>query len=495
MKRTFVAACMFVMLVAGAGFAQNAGVTRIRYVMPGNASADNDAVLKLVNARLKGDAGLELECTFIPWDAWENKINLMLSTGEEFDLFHIMQDWIPFTSYHSKGGLADITAAVDAYGPNIKKVVPAAMWDGARLGGTTYVVPTFWLELASSTDLEIRTDLLKANKLPMPRTPDELLADAEIVMKNAKSAEKLYIPLTIQGNTADPPSLGSDALHRAYSTFPFVVKEKLFYVSQAGEVKSWVETDEFKKDAAWFRKAYLKGLVNPDVLAITQDQFTTIIQSGNWLVKFGTVGGGLATMQKNWPDLKDADIVGMKFFPEKPDVRVWGIKNCNGVPSTSRHPEAGVKFINWLYANSANYNLFMYGVEGQHYKAVGAKTITAKRDKTGNALYGQADWMIGNLSFIRVDSDTPTATIKELYTLNTRAINSPAADFFFNASAVRAELSAVMTEMASSMVPLYIGVLDWDKNYPAALEKMKRAGLDKVVADYKRQFAAHLSGR
>jgi hypothetical protein len=117
------------------------------------------------------------------------------------------------------------------------------------------------------------------------------------------------------------------------------------------------------------------------------------------------------------------------------------------------------------------------------------------RDKADNALYGQADWMMGNLKFIRVDSDFPTANIKELYTLNPKAVNSPAADFFFDASPVRAELSSVMTEMAANMVPLYIGVLDWDKNYPPALDKMKKAGLDKVVAEYKRQFAAHRATR
>ena len=72
---------------------------------------------------------------------------------------------------------------------------------------------------------------------------------------------------------------------------------------------------------------------------------------------------------------------------------------------------------------------------------------------------------------------------------------SPAADFFFDASAVRAELSAVMTEMAASMVPLYVGVLDWDKNYPIALDKMKKAGLDKVVAEYRKQFTAYRATR
>ncbi len=490
MKR-IVTMVLALALVAGTvAFAQSAGTAKIRYVMPGDAPKDFDAVIQAVNAKLKADAGLELQCSYIPWDAWENKINLMLASGDEFDLFHVMQDWIPYSTYFSKGGLSDITDAVDKFGPALKKVIPADIWSGAKIKGRTYVVPTYWVELASEGDFTIRQDLLAANKLPPPKTPADLLADMETVARNWKGSDKPYLPMVPSGNYADPIGMHSSVLHRSYASFPFTVKEKLFFVSQSGEVKSWVETPEFKQDAAWFRKAYQKGLINPDVLTIKQDQFTNAVNSGNWLAVLGTVGD-YKPIQKSWPALKDADLVTMKFNPEKANVRPFGIKNANAVPSTSDHPEKGVKFLNWLMTNNANYDLFMYGIEGKDSKKVGDKKVEFTFDENGNLpIYQQADWMMGNLNFIRLSTSSPSATIKDLYVQDPKAVNNPAADFFFDASNVRAELANVMNELASSMVPVYIGVLDWDSAYSQALGKMKKAGLDKVVAEYKKQLDA-----
>ncbi|HET6487729.1 MAG TPA: extracellular solute-binding protein [Spirochaetia bacterium] len=486
MKR-FVVIALAVLVTVGAF-----GQATVRYVMPGDASPDNDTVIAAVNARLGPDAGLKLETVYVPWDAWENKINLMLASGDEFDLVHVMQDWIPYTSYFSKGGLADITDSIAKYGANLVKNIPAAMWPGAKVKGRTYVIPTFWAELATEGDFTIRTDFLKQNGLSLPRTPAEMLTAMETVAKNWKGSDKPYLPLAPSVNNADPIGMHSSVLHRAYASFPFTVKEKLFYVSQSGQARSWVETPEFKQDAAWFRSAYVKGLISPDVLTIKQDQVVNQINSGNWLVSWGTIGS-YKDLQKNWPALQDADILTAMFNPEKPDVRPWGIKNCNAVPSTTTNPDLGVKFMNWLYASQSNYDLFLYGVEGKHYTTLRAHQKDSVMDPTGRPLYIQADWMMGNLNFIRLDSVIPAATIKDIYTIDSKAINSPAADLFFDSSNVRAELANVMSQFSAVMLPVYMGVVDWDKNYPAALDKMKKAGLDRLVAEYQKQLAAFLA--
>ena len=42
-------------------------------------------------------------------------------------------------------------------------------------------------------------------------------------------------------------------LHRGYDTYPFTVRDELLYIDQKGNVSAWVETDEFRKDAAFWR--------------------------------------------------------------------------------------------------------------------------------------------------------------------------------------------------------------------------------------------------
>lgn len=119
--------------------------------------------------------------------------------------------------------------------------------------------------MASEGEFNIRRDILRANNLKEPTTPDELISAWETVMKNWKGGNKPYF-----SNKADfdPVSLHTTVLHRMYDTFPFTVKDKFFYVNQNGEVKSWIETEEFKKDAAFMRQMYTKGLTSPDILVL-----------------------------------------------------------------------------------------------------------------------------------------------------------------------------------------------------------------------------------
>lgn len=467
---------------------EQAAPVKIKYVVPGTKPKDYDEVFKKVNEKLKADGvGVEVEKTFIPSDAWDQKLNLMLSTGEEFDLFHIMQDRTPFSSYYNRGALADISDAVEKYGANLKANIPDDIFDGAKIGDRYYAVPSFWVEMASEGEFDIRQDILRQNNLQVPTTPDELVSAWETVMANWKGSSKPYF-----GTTADfdPISLHTTVLHRTYDTFPFTVKDKFFYVNQDGEVKSWIETEEFKKDAAFMRELYTKGITNPDILVMKTEQVKAQLDSGDWFVNLGTAGN-LAALQKNNPDATVDDIGVVWFNPEKPYLRPLTFKNGNAVPVNSKHPEAAVKFLNWMLASQENYDLVQYGIEGEHYTKDGDKGMQAINDPTNNNKpgYKGSESQLGNINFMRFDLvNSIPANNKVLYELNANAVNSVAANFVFDPTNVRTEFTNIATEAAASITPIYMGVQEYDKAFPAALSKMKKAGLDSVIAEYQRQF-------
>lgn len=65
----------------------------VRIVQPGTTSTDNDAGLAAVNEKLKEDGvNVEVSMIKIPWDSYDQRLNLMLSTGEAFEMLHVMQD-------------------------------------------------------------------------------------------------------------------------------------------------------------------------------------------------------------------------------------------------------------------------------------------------------------------------------------------------------------------------------------------------------------------
>lgn len=500
MKKTLtivLAAVMMSTLFVGCSTTNNQATTKksdelvtIKFLEPGDKPKDYDTVAKKINDKLKADGtGIQLEREYIPWDAWAQKTNLKLSTGEEFDILPVMQDLTPFSVYYAKGALADITSAVEKYGSNIKKNVPKDLLDAAKVDGKMVTIPTYWLELASEGEFDIRLDLLKQNNLEIPKTPDDLLNDLQIVQKNWKGSKKLYLTTL---PSYDPLSVHTTALHRTYDSFPFTVKDKLFYVNQTGDLKSWIETPEFKQDAAFMRKAYTMGLINPDVLTYKNDQQTSDINNGSWFLSFGTAGN-LPSLKKNNPDATNNDVQAIYFNTEKPYLRPIAFKNCVSISSTSKHPEEAIKFINWLWANQDNYDLYFYGIDGTHFKKDGDHGIISIPDPANNnqPTYTDSDWMAGNINFIRTDNvNGLPSNNKFLYSPNTKAENSVASSFIFDPTNVKAEYANIQTEAAASITPIYMGVLDYSKAFPVALQKMKAAGLDKVVAEYQKQYTA-----
>lgn len=69
------------------------------------------------------------------------------------------------------------------------------------------------------------------------------------------------------------------------------------------------------------------------------------------------------------------------------------------------------------------------------------------------------------------------------------AILSKSAGFSFDSSVISAELSLVLAARDEYIKPLQEGLVDYEENYPNAIQKMKEAGLDTVVAEYQKQFS------
>jgi putative aldouronate transport system substrate-binding protein len=476
------------------GAAADAGPVTVKYLMPGGPPIAYDEVIAAVNEKLVRDKNIRIEVAYIPWDVWDQRVNLMLSTGEEFDIFHIMQPTVPLSSYQSMGGLTDITDLIDQYGPNLKKIITPDGFNAMRIDGRIYGIPAEWVELAGEGVFALRKDVMDKLGLPMPKTNADLITIVEKAASVWDGNGKLYFTF-LGSNGVNPLTSHITSLHREYSSFPFNVMDSVAFVDRNGSVSSWIESEEFKKDAQWMRSAYQKGLVHPDILTAQQEQVANFIENGNWLVHFGTGGSVRGVQANNNPNFKPEDFIGVKLYPEKPDFAYQAVKNLNGVSSTSRHPEAAIKFFDWLYTNQENYNLFMYGREGIEYTMTPDGFREPARNENNEGLYEQADWMLGNLKYIKLGSDTLPYVVEWLYTPNPDKQSFPGDDFLFSSLSVEAEWISVQTELLTSIAPIYLGVQSYDEAFPAALRRMKAAGLDKVIAEYSRQMKAHLASK
>ena len=104
-----LALCLMLVLASVPAMAAESEPVTITYVRPGNRPDNYDALIANVNDKLAEDGmNLKLEINYIASDVFQDKLSMMISTGDAFDLLCLMEDQKSFTSYVAMGALLPI---------------------------------------------------------------------------------------------------------------------------------------------------------------------------------------------------------------------------------------------------------------------------------------------------------------------------------------------------------------------------------------------------
>lgn len=96
---TVVAAVLTLSLLGGCGGGQNASeqkVDEILWYYPGDAQSGMPEVLAEINRRLEPEIGVRLNLKNIDKSSYAEKMNLVVSSGEEFDICFTANWSLPF---------------------------------------------------------------------------------------------------------------------------------------------------------------------------------------------------------------------------------------------------------------------------------------------------------------------------------------------------------------------------------------------------------------
>lgn len=462
----------------------------MRIVQPGTLCADYETGMAAVNEKLKEDGvNIEVSVTRIPWDAYAEKLNLMLTTGEEFELLHVMQDVKNLSAIAGMGAISSIHDSIQNY-PDLYNKFSETEWLGTLYKGEEYAVPCYWRSFDNTMSyMDYRSDI--AEKVGYDEFPDTTEGIIDLMKKSQdeilnETGMKAYSWFHQVQDTAH-------WLHRSYDTYPFYVENSLgiCLIRQDGTVDSFYESEEFKKDANTYYEMYQAGLIDPDILNRDHQKQYDDANYGAMLPSqtFDPYTG--VTMQKN--GVEGAEVKWVEAFGDDiPDMIYTYVQNLNAISSTSEDPESGLKFLNWLYASEENHDLFHYGIEGTHYTKTGDHRIEQVKGDDGNPLYNMDTWMTGYLPYMTYATDTPDEQVDYMTYKSDNYVISPAAGFIFDSSNVTSELTNLQTEIISSIYPIKVGMVSYEDNIDAAIEKLKAAGLDKYMEEYRTQFKAYL---
>lgn len=466
----------------------------MRIVQPGTLPDEYEAGMAAVNEKLLADGvNIEVSVQRIPWDSYAEKLNLMLTTGEEFELLHVMQDVKNLSAIAGMNAVLPLDDLLKNY-PDLVAKFTDTEWLGAVYAGDHYAVPCSWRSFDNTMSyLDLRTDVMK--KVGYDEFPSDSVDSVLDLMK--KSQDYILEETGIKAyNWFHQNQDTAHWLHRTYDTYPFYVENSLGIVlaRQDGTIDSFYESEEFKKDCETYYKMYQQGLVNPDVLNIDHATMYDDAQLGAFLPSQTFDPYTAVTIMKN-TDLKDVVVDWVEMNPEKPEMVYTFVQNLNAISATSEDPESGLKFLNWLYASRENHDLFHYGVEGVHFTAVGDDKMDytdEMKNESGAALYSMDTWMTGYLPYMRFNADAPDRHIEYMTYKTDNYVITPIAGFLFDSSNVTTELTNLQTEIISSIYPIKIGMVPYEENIGPAIEKLKAAGLDTYLEEYRKQFAAYL---
>jgi len=467
----------------------------IRFWFPGNTPRELDAVLAEINSHIAEPVGAKVQFNFVPWGDYHNKLRALVAAGEDYDA-HFDGDWGAIPTMAPQGAFLAIEDMLPELAPNIWKTVDQAAWEGSKYGGHIIGIPWRWPK-SERRSIQIRYDLYKKYGLPEFNTVTEgdvfTLDDYEKFLDAVAKNEPGMIPVAPTLQWMSPFSYVGDmqALNEQWNIVYDLDDPKI-------KLKDLELTDFYKQMIQRFRRWYLNGYFEQDVMGQKEDYKDLMIagKAASIVHVFDSENEITMQVKPNHPDWEvKAHLLRVdKVGPLSPPMNNILLFNRN-----AKNPELAIKFWEWMHLNQENYDLVMYGIEGEHWSADanGAVIIPEPYSMADSPYYG---WH-GRWCAYWPEYERPT--VGEIPGWMDRVVKAtyindqipPHVGFFPELSAVKNEIAQRYSLKENIGRAIELGVMDPDEAYDDYIEKQGDAGRDKILAELQAQLDKWLAAK
>ncbi|MBS4207997.1 ABC transporter substrate-binding protein [Bacillus sp. FJAT-50079] len=408
----------------------------------------------------------------IGYSAWQQQTNLMMTGNEKLDLI-ITMGAMNFGSQAVKGQIIPLDDLLVSHGQGIIDVVPEHMLEATKINGISYSVPSI-KDWAIDYGFIMRKDLVEKYNIDL--TQIKTYEDLGPVFQTILDNEPGIYPMA---NTKLQTPAG-----RISEQYFDGLGDSLGVLSMEGdgEVENMFDHSDYKKSIDLVREWFLAGYIMKDA-ATSDDDSASIVKSGKGFGYFSHMKPGYESQESR---LTGYEMVAVRFTePQLTTSRATTF--MMSIPKNSQTPEKAMEFMNLLYTDAEIMNLFANGIEGKHYivKDEGVIALPEGVTKSG---YTFGAFMIGN-NFLTYpwEANGPDYWDK-MDKFNRKARLSPAFGFTFNPDPVKTEIAAATNVLNQYRAGLETGTLDPEKSLQEFNEKLKAAGLDKIIAEKQKQL-------
>jgi putative aldouronate transport system substrate-binding protein len=441
-----------------------------------------DPVLEQLNAKLMADLNIKAKFNFLSWGDWDTRYPLIINSGEPFDLIYTA-DWCFFGEFKNKKGFMALDALLAANAPNIAANLDAIAREQCSYNGSLYMIPAMETELNENGYL-IRGDLRKKYGVPPIKNEDDL----ELYLAAIKKNEPQMIPFNAGYN--DTGLLASMVMF-GQDWSPTSFRGSVFHSLKNPEnLFSWYFTPEYEAFVQRMKQWSDQGFWSKNVLSnegIAKDAF-----------KLGT--GGMAivnTMELN--DIYRAvkaenpswELEWYVMGPGTLMTRTAFTGNGYALGAASRNPEKALQVLDKFIFDESYYDLLFYGISGVNYKLNSQGQLVAG---SGNFYSGEdiSIWGMRNPNFVKYPPNLFPGFVDLVENLMSKAVSSPYVTFTLDRSAIESELAAFANVETQYARPLVWGLMDPVQGVKILRDELKVAGIEKIVAESKRQGLEYL---
>jgi ABC-type sugar transport system, periplasmic component len=454
---------------------------------PGPAvQKDVHLVEEEINKITKEKINATIKINHMSWGDYAQKTNLMIASGEPFDLMFTSGNDLSINV--AKGAFVALNDPannlLEKYGQDVLKSINPLFLSGTTINGINYALPT-QKEMASMQGLLLRKDLVEKYSLDLSTV--KKLEDLEPFLAKVKAGEPAdVIPIVATSNFLNLlpyENIGG-------FTSPGVISK----TESTPKVVNLFETQEmkdlFKLMYDWNHKGYFQK--DPGTNTNLKAQTDEGLVAARWSqLKPGAAAE--ASVGSKQP------LVQVEFT--EPYVATYDLNNSMlAVSRTSKDPERAVMFLNLLHSDPRIVNLMDYGIEGKHYVKVEGKDNVIKApdgftSSKDTGYYPGNNWQVGNqfLSYLFENEDPQKW--ENFKAFNESGVQSPILGFTYNSENTKNEEAALASVYKAYIDGLSGGELDPDKYLPEFVDKLKKAGADKVIAEKQRQIDEFMSSK
>ncbi|RAR40617.1 ABC transporter substrate-binding protein [Paenibacillus sp. MDMC362] len=422
--------------------------------VPNNFSKAVDAM----NAYTAEKIGVKVDIKVASWGEWDTKMNTIVNTGEPFDIMFTNSG--KYSKQVTMGAFADITDLVQSETPDLYKLIPEKVWEGTKIGGKYYSVPTY--KDSALTQYWVFDDKY-VQKYNIDINNIKTLQDLDKPLRDMKAGEgKSFYPLPMtQGEGLNGFFNEYDDLTLGFP--PIGVKAD----DASRTVVSVLEQPDIMANLKLLHQWYQDGIINPDAPTKTEND------KGRPFFAAQAFPGAEVSWQIN--DAIEKYNMVQHYGPIYTTSTIQG--SLNAISANSKYKKEALKYLELVNTDPKLRNMLAFGELGVDYNNVdGEKVIERTSDTWPLAAYTQ-----GTFFNLAVTQGAPEDQWEQVKKLNDAATSSTVLGFALDITDLQTEVANCQAVWDKYKYELITGASDPETMVPKITAELKSAGMDTIM--------------